>query len=480
MPHPAEWTYANIETQANSFKRYGLSFDWSRRLHTSDPEYYRWTQWLFLRFFERGLAYRKASYVNWCPQDQTVLANEQVVAGMCERCGSVVTKRQLTQWYFKITDYADRLLDDMAELEGGWPERVLTMQRNWIGRSEGAYVDFKIATAGQEKPVTVFTTRPDTLYGATFFVVAPDAPLAAEIVADDHRADFEAYLEKTKQTTEIERQSTDRPKTGVFLGVYATNPVNGEQIPVYAADYVLAEYGTGAIMAVPAHDQRDLDFARAYDLPVREVVDTGGPDPASSGVATPGDGTYVNSGPERAHRQGRRGAQDHRPTGVRRRRHRRGHLPAARLAAEPATLLGLPDPDHPLRAVRRGAGARRPTAGGAALSDGHGPGAEGHLTAGRGHRLGERRLPDLRRSGQAGHRHDGHLRRLLVVLLPLLLARLHRRSVRSRRTCAAGCRWRSTSAASSTPSCTCCTCGSSPRCCTTWARSTSSSRCAGC
>ena len=293
--HPAEWTYANIETQANSFKRYGLSLDWSRRLHTSDPEYYRWTQWLFLRFYERGLAYRKASYVNWCPKDQTVLANEQVVAGMCERCGSVVTKRQLTQWYFKITDYADRLLDDMAQLEGGWPERVLIMQRNWIGRSEGAYVDFKITTATEEKTVTVFTTRPDTLFGATFFVVAPDAPLAAEIVADDHRDEFEAYLEKTKQASEIDRQSTDRPKSGVFLGVYATNPVNGEQIPVYAADYVLAEYGTGAIMAVPAHDQRDLDFARAYDLPVRPVVDTGGPDPVSSGVATPGDGTYINS-----------------------------------------------------------------------------------------------------------------------------------------------------------------------------------------
>jgi leucyl-tRNA synthetase len=292
--HPAEWTYANIETQATSFRRYGLSFDWSRRLHTSDPEYYRWTQWLFLRFFERGLAYRKASWVNWCPKDQTVLANEQVVAGLCERCGSVVTKRQLTQWYFKITDYAQRLLDDMADLEGGWPERVLTMQRNWIGRSEGAYVDFVIE--GREEPVTIFTTRPDTLYGATFFVIAPEAPLAADVVTDEHRAEFEDYLEQTKRVSEIERQSTERPKTGVFLGVHAVNPVNGEKIPVFAADYVLAEYGTGAIMAVPAHDQRDLDFARAYGIPVRTVVDTGGPDPATSGIATPGEGTYVNSG----------------------------------------------------------------------------------------------------------------------------------------------------------------------------------------
>ncbi len=202
-----------------------------------------------------------------------MLANEQVVAGMCERCGSVVTKRQLTQWYFKITEYAQRLLDDMDDLAGSWPDRVLTMQRNWIGRSDGAYVDFRIE--GRDEPVRVFTTRPDTLYGATFFVVAPESPLADEIVTDAQRADFEAYLEKTKQATEIERQSTERPKTGVFLGVHATNPVNGEQIPVYAADYVLAEYGTGAIMAVPAHDQRDLDFARAFDLPVVQVVDTG-------------------------------------------------------------------------------------------------------------------------------------------------------------------------------------------------------------
>ena len=291
--HPAEWTYANIETQATSFRRYGLSFDWSRRLHTSDPGYYRWTQWLFLRFRERGLAYRKASYVNWCPKDQTVLANEQVIAGLCERCGSVVTKRQLTQWYFKITEYAQRLLDDMDDLVDGWPERVLTMQRNWIGRSEGAYVDFMIEN--RDEPVRVFTTRPDTLYGATFFVIAPDAPLAAEVVTDEERPAFEEYLEQTKHETEIERQSTERPKTGVFVGVHATNPVNGEKIPVYAADYVLAEYGTGAIMAVPAHDQRDLDFARTFGLTIREVVATGGPDPAATGIATPGDGTYINS-----------------------------------------------------------------------------------------------------------------------------------------------------------------------------------------
>ena len=293
--HPATWTYNNIETQARSFKRYGLSLDWSRRLHTSDEDYYRWTQWLFLRFFERGLAYRKDSYVNWCPKDQTVLANEQVVGGLCERCKSEVTKRKLNQWYFKITDYAEQLLDDMAQLEGGWPDHVLAMQRNWIGRSEGAHVEF--AVEGREEPITVFTTRPDTLFGATFMVVAPDGDLAAELVSDEQRPAFEAYLEQVKRTTEIERQSTEHEKTGVWLGITATNPVNGEQVPVWAADYVLADYGTGAIMAVPAHDQRDLDFARKYGLPVRTVIDVDGTDPGATGVATSGDGAYLNSGP---------------------------------------------------------------------------------------------------------------------------------------------------------------------------------------
>ncbi len=291
--HPATYTYANIETQAESFKRYGISFDWSRRLHTSDPEYYRWTQWLFLRFREQGLAYRKHSPVNWCPNDQTVLANEQVVQGMCERCGAEVTKRELSQWYFKVTDYAQRLLDDMALLEGTWPERVLAMQRNWIGRSEGAHVDFDI----EGRTVTVFTTRPDTLYGATFFVVAADAELAAELVTDEQRPALEAYVEEVRKASDIDRLATDRPKTGVFLGVHATNPVNGERLPVWAADYVLADYGTGAVMAVPAHDQRDLDFAKTFDLPVRMVVDTGEEDPAQTFVATTGDGTYVSSGP---------------------------------------------------------------------------------------------------------------------------------------------------------------------------------------
>jgi leucyl-tRNA synthetase len=292
--HPADWTYANIEKQASSFRRYALSFDWTRRLHTCDPEYYRWTQWLFLRLYERGLAYRGDGYVNWCPRDQTVLANEQVINGHCERCGCEVVRRLLTQWYFKITEYADRLLEDMKPLEGSWPERVLLMQRNWIGRSEGAEVQFAIE--GREEPVTVFTTRPDTLYGATFFVVAADSPLAAELCEPDRQEELGAYLAQVRKLTDIERQSADRPKTGVFLGRHAINPVNGERIPVWAADYVLPDYGTGAIMAVPAHDQRDLDFARVFGLPVRLVVQTDLPDPGETGLATPGDGSLVNSG----------------------------------------------------------------------------------------------------------------------------------------------------------------------------------------
>ncbi|MBJ7279636.1 MAG: leucine--tRNA ligase, partial [Candidatus Nanopelagicales bacterium] len=292
--NPAKWTYANIETQAESFKRYAISFDWSHRLHTSDPEYYKWTQWLFLQLYKKGLAYRKASNVNWCPSCQTVLANEQVVAGACERCSAVVTKRELTQWYFKITDYSQRLLDDMEQLEGKWPERVLTMQKNWIGKSEGAYVDFQIE--GLDKPVTVFTTRPDTLFGATFFVVAADSKLAQELVLDDKKIELNKYVEEVRKSTDIERLATDRPKTGIFLGRFAINPVNQQKIQVWASDYVLADYGTGAIMAVPAHDQRELDFAKAFKLPIQVVVETGEADPATTGVATPGDGKSINSG----------------------------------------------------------------------------------------------------------------------------------------------------------------------------------------
>jgi leucyl-tRNA synthetase len=293
--HPATYTYANIETQAESFRKYGISFDWSRRLHTSDPEYYRWTQWLFLRLRERGLAYRRSSPVNWCPNDQTVLANEQVVDGFCERCGAEVTKRELTQWYFKVTDYAQRLLDDMDELD--WPERVLTLQRNWIGRSEGAHVDFEVTTegTGERRTISVYTTRPDTLFGTTFLVVAADAKLAEEIVSPQQRASYDDYLAQTRMASDIDRMATDRPKTGVFLGAWALNPANGEKVPVWAADYVLADYGTGAIMAVPGQDQRDWDFAERFDLPIVRTVQPAEGFEADGGKAFTGNGPAINS-----------------------------------------------------------------------------------------------------------------------------------------------------------------------------------------
>ncbi|MGL4339926.1 MAG: leucine--tRNA ligase [Rhodoglobus sp.] len=330
--NPASWTYANIAEQKKNFSRYGISFDWSRVLHTSDPEYYRWNQWLFLKLYEKGLAYRKESWVNWDPQDQTVLANEQVLPdGTSERSGAMVVKKKLTQWYFKITEYADRLLDDLNQLEGSWPAKVLSMQRNWIGRSVGADVDFEIegvASAGDAAPkkiVTVFTTRPDTLYGVTFMVVAPDSELAAELVAGstpEVQITFAEYLAQAQKNTEIERQDATREKTGIPLGRCAINPATGERIPIWTSDYVLADYGHGAVMSVPAHDQRDLDFARKFNLPVRVVLDVNAPatgvipvldldengvailpddlpplDPSTTGKALIGDGRMINSGP---------------------------------------------------------------------------------------------------------------------------------------------------------------------------------------
>lgn len=301
---PREWTYANIEQQKASFIKYAPSFDWSRELHTSDPEYYKWNQWLFLKMYEAGLAYRKNGMVNWCPDDQTVLANEQVVDGQCERCGATVVKKALTQWYFRVTDYADRLLDDLAPIESRWPAKVVAMQRNWIGRSYGADVQFEVE--GRDQPIEVFTTRPDTLYGVTFMVVAADSQLAAELAAGASEAvqqEFSQYREQVLKLTDIERQSTDREKTGVFLDRYAINPLSGERLPIWASDYVLADYGHGAIMAVPAHDTRDLDFARAFNLPVRVVVEVDSvdddtvSDPSGSGLPILGSGRMVNSGP---------------------------------------------------------------------------------------------------------------------------------------------------------------------------------------
>ncbi|MDD4902927.1 MAG: class I tRNA ligase family protein [Candidatus Bipolaricaulis sp.] len=266
--HPRAWTLANIAKSRDQFRAWGVQFDWEREVTTCLPEYYKWTQWLFLQLFSRGLAYRKKAVVNYCPNCKTVLANEQVVGGACERCGTTPEPRELTQWFFKITDYADRLLQDLDQLER-WPENVVKMQENWIGKSVGAEVTFKAETGDD---LVVFTTRPDTLWGATFMVLAPEHPLVDRLTTREQRDAVAAYRDRAIRATEIDRLSTEREKTGVFTGGYAVNPVNGEKIPIWIADYVLMTYGTGAIMAVPAHDERDFAFAVQYGLPIIPVL----------------------------------------------------------------------------------------------------------------------------------------------------------------------------------------------------------------
>jgi leucyl-tRNA synthetase len=293
--HPRVATEKSIDSFREQFMAWGISIDWSREIGTHQPEYYRWTQWIFLQLFERGLAYRTEAAVQWCPFDQTVLANEQVIDGRCERCGNLVEQRQLEQWFFKITDYAERLLSDFDLLED-WPEHVITMQRNWIGRSEGAEVVFRNEELDLDFPV--FTTRPDTLFGATFFVLAPEHPLIDQLVAGTDAADaVHEYVNEAIRESSADRGDEDRPKTGVALGRNVVNPVNGETIPMYVADYVLMEYGTGAIMAVPGHDARDFEFAKAFGRPVKRVIEGEDPELAvEDGLPYPGDGPMVNSG----------------------------------------------------------------------------------------------------------------------------------------------------------------------------------------
>jgi leucyl-tRNA synthetase len=294
--HPREATEQSIAAFREQFMRWGISIDWTRELGTQEPSYYRWTQWIFLKLYERGLAHRHEAPVHWCPKDQTVLANEQVIDGRCERCGTPVELRQLEQWFFRITEYAQQLLDDFALLES-WPENVITMQRNWIGRSEGAEVIFRCKELDLDFPV--FTTRPDTLFGATFFVLAPEHPEVERLAAGtEHERAVREYINESARATAEERADEQHQKTGVPLGREVVNPVNGERIPMFVADYVLMEYGTGAIMAVPAHDERDYEFARAFHLPIRRVIEGTDPDQARDDESLPyiGDGKMVNSG----------------------------------------------------------------------------------------------------------------------------------------------------------------------------------------
>ena len=286
---PQDTTAENIASFTNQLCRVGASIDWSREVQTSDPEYYRWTQWIFTKLFERGLAYQKEANQWWCPKDKTVLANEQVINGRCWRCEELVVKKPMKQWFFKITDYADSLLAELPALD--WPDKIKTAQENWIGRSEGAEVEFVVEGEGQ-KILTVFTTRPDTLFGATFLVLAPEHPLVSELINDDTREAVESYISEAIKKSEIERSSEGEDKTGVFTGGYAINPANGEKVPVWVADYVLWGYGTGAIMAVPAHDERDFTFAEKFGLPIIEVVER--PEDTSE-QCYHGEGILVNS-----------------------------------------------------------------------------------------------------------------------------------------------------------------------------------------
>jgi leucyl-tRNA synthetase len=294
--HPAEWTFENIRTMREQIKRLGLSYDWDREIATCHPGYYKWNQWLFLKFLEKGIAYRKNSTINWCEACQTVLANEQVVDGCCWRCDNEVLQKQQEGWFFKITDYADRLLEGCKSLSGKWPEQVLTMQNNWIGKSSGAEVDFKIKDSNET--IKVFTTRPDTLYGSMFMVLAPEHPLTFKLSrGTEQESAIDAFVKKVNHQDTIARTSETGEKEGVFTGAYATNPLTGETIPVWTANFVLMDYGTGAIMSVPAHDQRDLDFARKYNLPVRVVIQPKGEtlDEKNMTQAYGADGAMIHS-----------------------------------------------------------------------------------------------------------------------------------------------------------------------------------------
>lgn len=267
--NPGEWTFKNIETIREQIKKIGISYDWDREIATCTEDYYKWTQWIFLKLYEKGLAYKKHAAVNWCPSCKTVLANEQVVNGKCERCGTDIEMKKLEQWYFKITDYSERLLNDLEKLEG-WPENVKVMQKNWIGKSVGAEVNFKID--GTDKELKVFTTRPDTLWGVTFMALAPESPLVEELTTPEQKEEVESFLNRVNKEDKFKRIAQGAKKDGAFTGSYAVNPVNGEKIPIYVANYILFEYGTGAIMAVPAHDQRDFEFAKEFNLPIRVVI----------------------------------------------------------------------------------------------------------------------------------------------------------------------------------------------------------------
>ncbi len=475
---PRVTTERNIANYHRQMDLIGLSFDWSREITSCNPDYYRWTQWFFLLMYERGLAYRGTGQQWWCPVDKTILANEQVEQGRCWRCGSEVTKVDLEQWYFRITDYAQALLDDLATID--WPEKIKLMQANWIGRSEGAEVEF--ALPGRADTLTVFTTRPDTLFGATYMVLAPEHPLVGELTTAEQRAAVAAYQDEARRESEIERLSTEKDKTGVFTGAYAVNPVNGEQIPIWISDYVLMGYGTGAIMAVPAHDERDFAFATKFGLPIVEVIAPPSGAQGTLAEAYTGDGVMVNSGefdglaaPGAAFaaivaRLAERGEARPKVNFKLRdwliSRQRYWGVPIPIVYCDACGIVPVPVEQLPVLLPE--------------LED-YEPTDDGRSPLARDPDFVRHHLPALRRTGAPRDRHHGHLRVLVVVSVPLPLAARRHGAPSTATPCATGCRSTCTSAAPSTPSCTCSTRGSSARCCTTPATSTSASptrRCA--
>ena len=416
--HPRQSTDASIAAFQKAFRSWGISIDWSREFATHEPSYYRWTQWIFVKLLERDLAYRKEAAVKWCPHDQTVLANEQVIDGRCERCGHEVEVRQLEQWFFRITDYADRLLDDLDSI--AWPEHVKAMQRNWIGRSTGAEVTFRCEELGIDYPV--FTTRPDTLFGATFFVMAPEHPDVFRLAAGTEREyAVHEYVNRSLTESVEERGAADKPKTGVALGRTVTNPVNGEQLPMFVADYVLMEYGTGAIMAVPAHDERDYAFAQAFTLPIRRVIaDLDSDDPGSADeLPYTGDGPMVNSGEfdgtdnreayeaivDWLDREGRGHVGQLPPARLALSRQRYWGCPIPVVYCDTDGLVPVPDEELPIEL----------------------PEIEEYQPKGRSPLAAAEdwstRRARLRRPGSARDRHDGHVRRFELVLPALLRTR---------------------------------------------------------
>ena len=410
--HPYQWTMSNIENMRRQLSSMGSTYDWDREIICALPEYYRWNQWIFLQFYKAGLAYRANAPANWCPSCQTVLANEQVVDGKCERCDSAVSRRDLEQWFFGITKYAEELLDFSGLLD--WPERIKAMQTNWIGRSVGVEISFDISEYGlEETEIRTFTTRIDTIYGVTFVVIAPEHPLVDKLTTPDRRAEVDAYVEQARRQSEVERLSTEREKSGVFTGSYAINRLNGDRVPIFVADYVLLTYGTGIVMGVPAHDQRDFDFAKKYGLDIRVVIAPAG---------------WEGGELEQAHVEGRDAGElrsIRRPASVRRQgAHRRPHrgqrlgsshrlLQAAGLAHLPPAVLGHSHTHAVLRQLRRGSRAGRGTAG--ASAGGRPVPAHRRVSPEIPRAVPERCLPLLRRARPEGDGHDGHLCGLFLV-----------------------------------------------------------------